>query len=262
MMVSLCASAYYGGVLQHLTDKRHLKLIQFSDAELADAVTPYAEALGGYFQSLTPSGRAEFRAGARGNQGQTATRHRCEKAIHDVFPEFVPPGMLEALKLQEAGTNEEAYRVIRRIELALQSFIMDTLKLEFCKPGGDPEAWWYNGIPEPIRKKATARVEEEQGKGRKDEYLDLIDYRTIVLNNWPLFQDSLGFGFGKSGNKQAKTDWMQRLNEMRKVVMHPTKGKVVTFEQLAQLREYEQLLNSALKVADTGTSEDDVAAKA
>ena len=117
-----------------------------------------------------------------------------------------------------------------------------SLKLEF----GDDEAesWWYSGVPQQIRKKAAERLEEDKGKGNRENYLDLIDLRTIVLNNWNLFQDTVGFG--RSGNKEVKTDWMHKLNEARKIVMHGTKQQTVSFEQLAQLREYDEALTEKL----------------
>jgi hypothetical protein len=108
----------------------------------------------------------------------------------------------------------------------------------------EAETWWYSGVPPQIRKKAAERFEEEKGKGKKEGYVDLIDLRTIVVSNWPLFQDSLGFG--RSGNKDAKTDWMHKLNEARKIVMHGTKQQTVSFEQLAQLREYDHMLTEKL----------------
>lgn len=239
--VSVCMTVLRS-IFQYLLDKKHLKLIHLSNKELIDVLGPYGRALGQHLASYSPEQRRDFRAGARGNQGQTATRRKCEKALNDKFPDFEPPGLLEALRAQEAQTNKQAYRLIVDLEKRLFNFILGTLKLEFGN--GKDELWWYSAVPPQIRKKAAERLEEEKGKGKKENYLDLIDLRTIVLNNWSLFQDSMGFG--KSGNKEAKTDWMHKLNESRKIVMHGTKQQTVSFEQLAQLREYEQALTEKL----------------
>ena len=238
-------------IFQYLTEKKHLKLIQLSNTELLRVLHPYGEALAEHLASYSEDQRRDFRVGARGDQGQTATRRKCEKALNEKFPDFEPPGLMEALKAQEAKTNEQAYSLILVLEKKLHAFVIDSLKLEF----GDDEAepWWYSGVPETVRKKATMRHEEEKGKGKKEQYLDLIDLRTIALNNWALFQKSLGFG--KSGNKEAKTDWIHKLNELRKIVMHGAKQQTVSFEQLAQLREYEQTLNE--KLVDESEDTDD-----
>jgi DGQHR domain-containing protein len=243
--VSVCMGVLRA-VFQHLSDKKRIKLIQLSTSELLERLAPFGVALGEHFASYSAEQRGQFRSGARGNQGLTATRRKCEKALHDKFPDFEPHGLLEALKLQEAQTNKQAYELIQSLEPRLQKFMMDTLKQAY---GADEDRWWYEGVPEPIRKKATEQLEEAQGKGKKEHYLNLIQFRTIAESNWDLFQDTLAFG--KSGNKHVKTEWMQKLNEMRNVVMHPAKQQTITFEQLAQLREYDEALTNNLKGEDT-----------
>ncbi len=239
--VSICMTVLRS-MLTYLLEKKHLRLIHLSNDELIGVLRPYGQVLGQHLANYSEEQRREFRVGARGNQGQTATRRRCEKALNEAFPDFEPPGLVEALLAQEAQTNEQAYRVIVDVEKRLFGFVFETLKSEF----GDDEAetWWFSGVPPQIRKKAAERFEEDKGKGKKENYLDLIDLRSIVTNNWPLFKDVIGFG--RSGNKDAKTDWMHKLNEARKSVMHGTKQQTVTFEQLAQLREYDQVLTRKL----------------
>jgi DNA sulfur modification protein DndB len=201
-------------------------------------IAPYGKALGEYFASCSQDQRKEFRTGARGNQGLTFTRRKCEKALHDKFPDFEPEGLFEALKQEAAQTKDQAFKLIETLELKLQEFIIKTLKLEYGDDDADP--WWFNGVPVQIRTKASARLEEEQGKGKKEHYLDLIDFRAIALKNWPLFKDTLAIG--KSGDKEKKTEWMHRLNEMRKAVFHPAKQQTIKFEQVAELRRYDDAL--------------------
>ena len=113
---------------------------------------------------------------------------------------------------------------------------VETLKTEF---GDDHhQRWWYNGIPQSVRQKAVGRLEEDQGKSEREEYLDLIDFRTIVVKNWSLFVDSLAYG--AKGNKDKRTQWIVQLNDIRKIVMHPAKRQVISWDQLAELERYEQ----------------------
>lgn len=244
--VSVCTGVLRA-VFQFLSDKRRIKLIQLSNNELLQQLAPYGDALGEYFASRSADQRKEFRTGARGNQGLTFTRRKCEKALHDKFPEFEPEGLFEALKLEAAQTKEQAFKLIGSLDQRLQEFIIKTLKLEYGDNEADP--WWFSGVPVQIRTKASGRLEEEQGKGKKEHYLDLIDYRAIALNNWPLFQDTLAFG--KAGNKEKRTEWLQKVNDMRKVVMHAAKQQTISFEQLAQLREYDDALTKNLRGEDT-----------
>jgi DNA sulfur modification protein DndB len=62
----------------------------------------------------------------------------------------------------------------------------------------------------------------------------LIDYREVILANWPLFEAT--FSHGK-GSKESKTKWIAEVNELRKPVVHASRGKSlpITEEQLAVL---------------------------
>jgi len=106
----------------------------------------------------------------------------------------------------------------------------------------DGDAWWYSGIPDEVRKKASTRLEDELGKGNKEDYLELIDFRKIVLKNWEVFKDT--FAYGDKGNKEKRTEWIVKVNDIRKIVMHPAKNRQVTSEDLVWLETYERWLTS------------------
>jgi hypothetical protein len=182
-----------------------------------------------------------FRKGHRGTQGQTLGRRTCERAIRDSIPEFNPPGLEDFVKDQSARTNERAYPIVERIEKTLKLLIVEGLRVEYQElPDGD--AWWYSGIPDEVRKKASTRLEDELGKGNKEDYLELIDFRKIVLKNWEVFKDT--FAYGDKGNKEKRTEWIVKVNDIRKIVMHPAKNRQVTSEDLVWLETYERWLTS------------------
>lgn len=223
-------------VFQHLSS-RDVDPISLDESKLLVALEPYGVALGQYFGGLSMEKRQVFRS-LRGNQGRTRARRGCEQGLHEIFDDFMPPGLEDFLKLEASQTNERGYGIIHRIETTLQRVVIDTLKGEY---GDDEdEAWWYNGIPEPIRKKASERLEEARGKGNKEGYLDLIDFRTILTKNWELFQEVLPPGQGRG--KDRRTEWIVRVNEMRKVVMHPAKQQILSWDDLAELERYDRWL--------------------
>jgi hypothetical protein len=80
----------------------------------------------------------------------------------------------------------------------------------------------------------------------------LIHYRKIATEHWDIFQDLLGFG-KKGIGKDKGTSWINDLNEKRKVVSHASSAVSLTAEDLAQLQEYEKMLNA--KVSGRGTSD-------
>jgi hypothetical protein len=94
--------------------------------------------------------------------------------------------------------------------------------------------------------------------GGREAYLDLIHYRAIVMQNWPTFGPV--FAYGKVGNKEKRTEWLARVNEIRKIAMHASRGATVTFEQLSELGGYLDWLRA--RVAGQPVAEGDVEAQA
>ena len=223
-------------VFRHLSDKGYT-LVDLTNDELIDVIKPFGEVLGNFLGGFTKDERLSFRRGARGNQGQVAQRLKCEKALNDEFPKFDPPGLREALKLLEAQTNEKAYAIINQLEPVLKKIVVDNLKAEYPD---DSKLWFYQGVPTNVRKKILERQNEKQGEGEWEDYFDILDYRKIVLENWSTFQNL--FSFASKGNKERKTHWLEDLNDIRNMVMHPTKSATVTFDQLAALVDYQEFL--------------------
>lgn len=234
-------------VFQHLS-QRGLNLVGLEDDELVEAITPYAIALGKYFGGMSAEAMRGFRA-LRGGQGHTTGTRRCQQALNSAIPAFEPAELREFLKREKAETNKQAYEVITAIETMLQETILDELKQEFK---GSETDWWFGGVPKSVRKKIDDRINEDGGKrGGREQNFDLIDYREVIRANWQLFEPI--FAFGK-GNKDARTSWIAEVNEIRKIVMHASRGAhlPVTEEQLARLDEIRRKLVEQISArADT-----------
>lgn len=94
-------------------------------------------------------------------------------------------------------------------------------------------------------------MEEDKNKrGGKEYYFDLIHYRRIIADNWELFEKT--FGYGNKGNKDKKTEYLDFINEIRKIVAHASSGKIVSFEDFTKLQDIHswlinQIMNSELE---------------
>ena len=228
-------------VFQHQLDNG-VKLIRLDNEDLFDTLKRYADALGDHFASFSEEGRKTFRD-LRGIQGQTRRTRLCQLALRERFSDFKPAGLDDFLKQEKAQTNSRAKEIVDRIETTLQSVVLDELKRE-CGP--DESQWWTVGVPKNVRLKVMQRYEEEDGKrGGRECYFDLIDYRTIAVENWPVFEGILGFG--KSGSKEKRTAWMAFVNEKRKIVAHPSAAVTISIEDLNQLQEYESWLATQIE---------------
>ncbi|OFW33334.1 MAG: hypothetical protein A3J28_18380 [Acidobacteria bacterium RIFCSPLOWO2_12_FULL_60_22] len=108
-----------------------------------------------------------------------------------------------------------SFDLVDRIERSLIEFSVKILK-------GKLPDWWTKGIPLPIRQKCALRCEEEDNRFLKECYLDLIDIKTILEKNWSLFESHMA-AIGWVGGKTKALRWLDDLNDIRKIVMHPVR---------------------------------------
>jgi DNA sulfur modification protein DndB len=227
-------------ILSHLQSSKRIRLGTLGNNELIEVIAPWAKIVGKYFSSLNSEQMIQFRA-LRGVQGQTTGTRRLEEAIQKIQEDFNPPGLEEFLKREKAQTTARAYEEIKAIEQVLQTTVLAELKSEF---GSNEEDWWFAGVPKGVRKKVDDRINDEAGKsGGREQNFDLIDYREIIHDNWALFETVLTRG---SGKKENRTKWIVEVNELRKRVMHASKGQSlpITEEQLALLEDIHRWLES------------------
>jgi hypothetical protein len=82
---------------------------------------------------------------------------------------------------------------------------------------------WWSTIPEKVRTSCnTKKTSEPESKFPDSAYLDLLDYRAIWRHHWEYFSAMLGNAEIKGGKNKA-TSYFHRLNEIGKLIMHPTK---------------------------------------
>ena len=222
------------------------------DQELVEVLTPYGQTLGDYFNTMNPQQMKSFRS-LRGVQGQTTGLRMCQEALRKQFPEFDPPGLSQFLEAEKAQTDEKAIHLVLSIEKMLQAYILDELKREF---GAQEQDWFFNGVPKAVRKKVDDRINGDQGKkGGREANFDLLDYRDIITGNWSLFGET--FGHGTKGNKDARTKWIEQVNETRKAAVHASKGVQlpVTVEQVAFLQEMESYVKKQVTDVDNPSAQ-------
>ena len=229
-------------IFHHLQTVKRVQLSDLGNGEIIKAIEPWARHVGKHFAALSQEQMIQFRA-LRGIQGQTAGTRRVEEAIRQADAAFDPPGLREFLDREKAQTSTRAYEEIKVIEEILQATVLSELRNEF---GQNEEDWWFPAIPKGVRKKIDDRINEEAGKsGGREQNFDLIDYREIIHSNWTLFEGTLARG---KGSKDNRTKWIVEVNDLRKPVMHASRGQSlpITEEQLALLEEIHNWLDRAV----------------
>jgi hypothetical protein len=133
--------------------------------------------------------------------------------------------------LCEAGTERPATPEdhCQRIEVNLCIFVLGVVR-------ATGEDWWTARVPLTIRQKCAARQEEEKCRLPKEAYLDLIDLKTIMEKEWKLFEAHLR-AEGCEGGKEKSLAWLDRLNELRRMVGHPLKKYVAGYTFSAEEKD-------------------------
>lgn len=227
--VSACI-AVLGSVCVHLHPQ---KILHLSTQELVVRLRPYAEALAKYLGGLDTQKRKNWRD-LRGAQGRDIRMRECQEAIRKEIPEFQPAGLDEFLERSKSQNNAEAKQVITALETNLQEVIVSELKRRFP----DDDAWWRNGVPQKIRLDVSTLMENDNDKrGGREHYFNLIHYRKIAADNWDLFRPL--FGYKAAGNsKEKQLSWLDFVNEKRNELYHASSGIYIASDELAELRLY------------------------
>jgi len=224
-------------VFYHLEDNK-TKVLHLDNEDLCTILEPYAKEVARYFGSLNSEERKRFRD-LRGIQGQNTRTRRCQQAIRNQITSFNPPGLDEFINREKEQTNLKAKEVIDKIETTLQKTVIQELKQEYSD---DENSWWILGVPKAVRLEVTKKLESDDNRrGVREAYFDLMDYRKIVLENWTIFQNILGYG-KKNDSKDKQTKWMVEVNEKRNAIAHPSSGVTLSIEELGELEIYKAWL--------------------
>lgn len=228
-------------VVEHV-DSATPRLSEGPAKEAIERLRPYASALGDHFANMSDDERRAFR-GLRGNQGQAAGLRHAQKALQDRFPSFNPAGLSEFLELERERTNDRAMTLVNRIDRLLMRTLVAVLKDNLGSPE-NPDAWWYDAVPLPIRQVATKAQEDDRNRrGSREAYFNLIHYRDIIENKWVLLGPIFGRG-KRTDRKSVQTAWLVRTNEIRQIAAHGSSGANVSLEQLSELQQYHDWLYS------------------
>lgn len=122
--------------------------------------------------------------------------------------DFLDPDLLA-----EAQRMAVVYAAIHAFENAVRS----TVTKAMAEAHG--EAWW-DRVPERIRKTSKTRMEEDTkfrwhgARGASEiNYCDFSDLSSIIVTNWPVFDDLLG-------NMEWAKATLSTLEKSRNIVMH------------------------------------------
>lgn len=184
----------------------------------------YLTPLINHFNTISNQERDEFRR-SYGIAGRTKYWRKLQIIIRKSRAGFNPKGLDEELQKEEKQFNSEAFSIISDIEISFRRDFRE--KLEDHHGG----LWFKRGVPESVYESAIALAAKKNRDISNPEEektpwdcLHIIDYRKIALysSNWrDLFEKAYTKpGEEKIGNKEEKTKWMVRLEQIRNKVAH------------------------------------------
>ncbi|MBI9035724.1 MAG: hypothetical protein JEZ03_14785 [Bacteroidales bacterium] len=162
--------------------------------------------------------------------------------VANVHSEFCPVGLEDYKKKEAREYNTKAFQYIRDIETFFKKDFKEKLEEKY------DNKWFKNGVPPQIAKKAiemaydkNLKVENEEDEIQPWDCLTIIAYRTIALKNWrDLFETDYTRPTETkiSGGKEAKTQWMVKLENLRNENFHQYSVTEDEFYFLEELHEW------------------------
>ena len=163
-------------------------------------------------------------------------------AVSKVNSEFCPMGLEEYIKKEAREYNTKAFQFIRDIETYFKADFKEKLEDKFGNK------WFKSGVPPQIAKKAiemaydkNLKVENEEDEIEPWSCLTIISYRTIALKNWrDLFESDYTRPneIKINGGKDAKTQWMVKLENLRNENFHQYSVTEDEFYFLEELHDW------------------------
>lgn len=163
--------------------------------------------------------------------------HLCE-IIHTKIPDFGSDEFIGHLHKKADQRVTETNESIIDLVKTIRSYVIHILKKVYgtkeMKSG--EKAYWELGIENAKAREDAYKLQQAapvEKRLPKEVYLELLDLMKIVRQkgNWPHFESAFNIPLPgeREGSKTYYLDWMENLNELRRIPAHP-----------ADLRTYEE----------------------
>ena len=224
-------------VVNLLIDKQMIFPREQPVDDMMGIIQYYLSPLTEYLNNLTIDNRKDLR-GYFGTGADTRFWRAYQKAIADKRPDFKPEG-LEEYWLNEAKTyNEDTRQYIDEIEKKLKRIISSQLEEGFGS------GWLMKGLPKSVYSRINSAADNkiyeltQQGVDTSEvtpwDFISMPDCKEIAIyqKNWSSFFEQLltrPEDASISGGKEAKTDWIIRINTVKSKLSNKTYS--VPFEE-------------------------------
>jgi len=221
----------FSALISHAaTKKKNFDARNAEPKEIIDAALQFSQPLLKYL-TTEPSGTFRDRFGKKlGSGGPPTYFYELCQIIHSADTEFCPDGLSEYIASKDNERIEAAKKTLSFIESRATDLIFD----HFKKIHG--EKYWVHVGTREMKVKAYDRQQSEEPDKQLDleVYLDFIDKKKIVEKpeNWEVFKKYFNIPLRGEKGQAKNLRWMDRLNELRRVVAHSHSKRAFTKEDL------------------------------
>ena len=222
-------------ILDHLEHIDNLNIKKMKSSELLTSIWKYQEPICQFLGSASSKTIREFRS-QQGVGGVRTCTFALLWEINKKYNNFDSPDLQQWIQSQNTVNNPRSYDITSEIETEIMNYITNRLRDEF---GEDISQWWHKGIPEKIRLNAMQRAQNDGDYHHPEKYLDLINWEEIISKNSGLLGEVFTIDAKSNDSKKKKLNWLIKVNEIRRIVAHPSRGGVsdAQFEYLTGIKD-------------------------
>ncbi|WP_421802748.1 DGQHR domain-containing protein [Flagellimonas sp.] len=223
-------------ILDHLENSGIIDTNKHSSQELFSETQMYLDSLIVFVREMDEDTRLKFKD-MKGSTAPTRYWRRFQICVRANHPDFNPVGLKDYIRNQERALNIKTFEMIKDIEEHMRE---DFKKKLYERLGVE---WaWKKGVPIKIQDDAEDRMRKKNRTRTKEEEteewdnLNLIHYREIARQNWQyvneenrrikFFEVDYTMPSEENLNKEEKTKWWVKLNDLRNVVSHVSSDQI------------------------------------
>jgi DNA sulfur modification protein DndB len=209
--------------------------------QLFNEIQTYLDSVILFYKDLDEETAMDLKS-AYGTNGDRKYWMAVRKYVRDHHPDFNPEGLDEYLKKEEREFNTKAFEYIREIETFFKKDFKERLINEYGE-----KLWFKRGVPPKIGEEATKlmytknrEIEDESEEYTEWDCVNIIAYREIALKNWGIFEKAYTRPTEKkiSGGKEAKTEWMVKVERLRNQNVHSYYVTEDEYSFLAEIHDW------------------------
>lgn len=233
----------FSDIVDHLINNNKCQPKSDKTEILLQEAVYYIDPLIIYFKHLSDDEKQELRK-SYGVGLRTKYWRKLQKIISESRIGFNPDGLQTYWKDEAKRFNTQSIEMVRDIETFMKEDFKDRLQKFYGN------SWFKKGVPHSVQDTATLMAlsknrekDESENETTPWDCLNIIDYRKIAIygSNW---RDIFEVNYTqpnrakKSGNKEEKTRWMQKLERIRNQNFHEYSVKEEEYVFLCDLHDW------------------------